>query len=301
MAYLDTPTASHVSNTQLKGFGYGLLAAAAWSLYTVASRSAVDAGFSALDLTSMRFVVAGLVFLPLLLRKGIRNLGGIGWTRGLLLSLGAGPLFSLLYVYGLSETPYTHGPVLSPSVVTLASIALAAMALGETISISKLLGASVVILGLYLVVSGGSNLFVQASAYDLLFIASGILWAVYTVLLRKWRLDPVLATASVALVSGLAMLPVLVLSADWSMLSEDMALTVFHASMQGVVAAGIAIVAFSRSVLLLGASKAGLFPSLVPILAVLLGVPFLGEVPGVVQSLGVAMATVGLLLTTFSR
>lgn len=301
MAFLTTYPPTIAQNDQLRGIGFGLLAASAWSFYTVASRSAVEAGYEALDLTALRYVVAALVFLPLLRKHGVKNLGGVGWGRGALLALGAGPLFSVLYVYGLSATPYTHGPVISPSAVTLASILLAAIILGETVSASRWIAAAIVVIGLYLVVSNGSSLLVEASPFDLFFVASGVLWAVFTVFLRKWHLDPVLATASVSVISGLVMLPVLIFAADWPHLLNDLALTGFHAAIQGVVAAGIAVVAFSKAVSLLGASKAGLFPSLVPVIAVILGMPLLNEIPTAVQTAGVALASIGLVIATVSK
>ena len=301
MSFTSTLPSVASNNSHLRGIGFGLIAASAWSFYTVASRSAVEAGFDAVDLTALRYVVAGLVFLPLLLSRGLKDLGGIGWRRGAALSLGAGPLFSLLYVFGLSVTPYAHGPVVSPSVVTLASILLAAVVLHERVSTSRWVAASVVVLGLYLVVSNGANLLVEASPYDFFFVASGVLWATYTVLLRNWQLDPVLATASVAITSAIVMLPVLVFAADWTQLLDDLLLTGFHAIMQGGVAAGIAVVAFSKAVALLGASKAGLFPSLVPVIAVLLGIPILDEFPSVVQIVGVALASIGLIMATMSK
>jgi len=60
-------------------------------------------------------------------------------------------------------------------------------------------------------------------------------------------------------------------------------------------------VAFSKAVSLLGASKAGLFPSLVPVIAVILGIPILDEIPSAVQLAGVAFASIGLILATTSK
>lgn len=301
VALSNETQADRAARDTMRGFGYGLLASGAWALYSVASRSAVESGFSAVDLTAIRYIVAALVFLPLVLRRGIGDLGGIGWGRGTVLALGAGPIFSLLYVYGLSVTPYTHGPVLSPSTVTLASLLLAALVLRERVSALHLAGAATVIVGLFLVVSAGDNLLEGASPFDLMFIASGFLWAGYTVMLRKWRLDPVLATASVAIVSGIAMLPLLVATGDWDTLTADVAETALHALMQGVVAAGLAVVAFSKAVSLIGASRAGLFPAMVPVLAILLGIPLLDEIPNAVQVMGVLTASAGLILTTLPR
>lgn len=284
----------------LAGIGFGLIAAAAWSGYTVASRAGVTAGFSAFDLTALRFIVAGLVLLPFVLRHGLRDLAGIGWWRGIVLALAAGPLFSGLYTYGLGMTPYAHGPVISPSVVTIGTLALGAVVLGERPGLFRLLGAVAVITGLFLVACG--EIFTgperAMSVYDLMFVASGLLWAGYTVLLRHWGLDPIAATAAVAVVSMIAVGPVYLATADYGRLFADPSMLALHAGMQGVVAAVIAILAFSQAVKLLGASGAGIFPSLVPVLAVLLGIPLLGEWPTNIQTVGIAAATLGLMFVS---
>lgn len=125
-----------------------------------------------------------------------------------ILALGAGPAFSGLYTYGLSMTPYTHGSVISPSVVTIGALGLAALFLGERIGAWRVLGTITVLAGLVLV-AGGDFLTLEGpafSAYDVLFVGSGLLWASYTVLLRRWRIDPIAATAAVAVVLGMALL-----------------------------------------------------------------------------------------------
>ena len=279
----------------LKGAGFGLLAAIAWSAYSVSSRAAVEAGFTAWDLTALRFIVAGVLLLPFVLRCGLATLGGVGWGRGLVLALGAGPLFSAVYTFGLSVTPFAHGPVISPSVVTLGSLGLAVLVLGERPDRLRLVGIGVVIAGLLLVAGDGGGLG-GASVYDLLFLVSGLLWAAYTVLLRLWRVDPIVATAAVAVLSMLAVAPAYAVSADPERLLAAPSSLLFHAAMQGVVAAVVAILAFSKAVAHLGAGTAGVFPSVVPVMAVVLGIPVLDEWPSVPQALGIALATAGLIL-----
>ncbi|QPH56051.1 DMT family transporter [Pontivivens ytuae] len=298
---LTRPVAAPTVDTRLvAGIGFGLIAAIAWSGYTIASRAGVMSGFSATDLTALRFIVAGLVMLPFVLRRGLATLAGIGWRRGILLALGAGPLFSGLYTYGLGVTPYAHGPVISPSVVTLGALGLAALVLGERPGPWRLIGTAAVVAGLVLV-AGGEALFGAEgdfTPYDLLFVGSGLLWAGYTVLLRRWQLDPIAATAAVAVVSMIAIAPAYLLTADYGRLFADPGALAFHALMQGVVAAVVAILAFSKAVALLGAGRAGIFPSLVPVLAVVLGIPFLGEWPTAAQVVGIAVATAGLFLAS---
>jgi drug/metabolite transporter (DMT)-like permease len=58
------------------------------------------------------------------------------------------------------------------------------------------------------------------------------------------------------------------------------------------------MLAYSRAVMLLGAARAPLLPSLVPVLAILIGVPLTGEVPDTVQWAGLTLVTAGFLVAT---
>jgi drug/metabolite transporter (DMT)-like permease len=53
--------------------------------------------------------------------------------------------------------------------------------------------------------------------------------------------------------------------------------------------------AFSRAIALLGVSRAVLFPAIVPALAVLLGIPLLGEWPTAIQIAGLCLVSAGLM------
>ncbi len=282
------------------GIIFGLIAAMAWASYTVASRAGLTSGLTALDLTGVRFIVAGLILSPFVFREGFWWLAGLGWRRGLILTFLSGPPFILLYIYGLGVTPYTHGPVITPSVVALGALAMATIFLGEQVSFTRLLGTTAVLAGLCLVVGGDVFLGLSASLsiYDLMFVAAGFLWAGYTILLRRWKIAPVSATAVVALLSMFAIAPFFVAMADFAKLAAAPADIITQAFMQGMVAAIIAVIAFNKAVSMLGAARAGLFPSLVPVFATVLGIPFLGEWPTMMQVLGIGAATIGLVLAS---
>jgi drug/metabolite transporter (DMT)-like permease len=66
-----------------------------------------------------------------------------------------------------------------------------------------------------------------------------------------------------------------------------------HGGLQGVVT----MVAYSQAVVLLGVSRAVLFPAIVPAVSVLVGIPIVGEVPGPLQIAGLVFVTIGLLIT----
>ncbi len=66
---------------------------------------------------------------------------------------------------------------------------------------------------------------------------------------------------------------------------------------QGVIAGAGATYLFARAVVLLGASRAVLFPSLVPPFTLMIAYVAIGEAPSVVQLVGLAVVVVGFQLT----
>jgi drug/metabolite transporter (DMT)-like permease len=65
---------------------------------------------------------------------------------------------------------------------------------------------------------------------------------------------------------------------------------------QGLLAGIVGVLAFTRTVELLGASRAAVFPALVPVAAILIGVPMNGEWPSAAQWLGLVVVTLGLMI-----
>src|SRR5437764_15021628 len=76
------------------GVACGAGAALFWAAGFVAARHGIAAGFSPADIILHRYVWAGLVCLPLLVRAGLADLGGIGWAKAVLLTLAGGPTFA---------------------------------------------------------------------------------------------------------------------------------------------------------------------------------------------------------------
>src|ERR1700730_17391512 len=69
-----------------------------WAFGFVAARHGVLVGLSPLVLSLHRFVWSGLIFLPFMAASGLRDLGGVGWRHGILLT-GLRGLPLALWVY----------------------------------------------------------------------------------------------------------------------------------------------------------------------------------------------------------
>src|SRR5260370_1884656 len=75
----------------------------------------------------------------------------------------------------------------------------------------------------------------------------------------------------------------------------------FQATYQGLLMSGVAIVAFNRSVALLGAGAASAMIALLPATASILAIPVLSEVPTPAESAAILVIAVGVLLAARPR
>jgi len=124
----------------LQGVAWGFTAALIWGGYLAFARAGIVGGLAPLDFALLRYGTAALLVLPLLPRLGLRDLGGIGWRRGAVLALFAGPAFILLGTWGYRYAPLAHGAVVQPATVTVATMLLAMLLLRERITPRRWLG-----------------------------------------------------------------------------------------------------------------------------------------------------------------
>jgi drug/metabolite transporter (DMT)-like permease len=280
------------------GIAVGIaMALGAASSFSVA-RGGILHGVRPEDITLLRFCVAGLIFLPFVIHRGLFRLAGIGWRLGIVLAITAGPLAAFLQVAGYAFAPLAHGAVLVPMSVTVFCSVLAVLLLKERQGPAHVVGTATIMLGLVLIggeglTSGGAGVWIG----DLMFIGSGLLWASYTLLFRYWRLDAVAGIAAVSVLSLAVMAVVYPLFFSvphlLSLPARELAL---QAITQGLLSGTFATIAYNWVVVLLGAGRAVLFPALVPGLAIVIGIPVLGETPSLVQLLGLACAMLGLAI-----
>jgi drug/metabolite transporter (DMT)-like permease len=167
---------------------------------------------------------------------------------------------------------------------------------GERPGPARLAGLALVVVGLVLVGwPGVGSAGERTWLGDLFFVLGGVLWGLFTVLARRWQVDPLRATAMVWTLA-LVYLPIYAAFAGSRLLQAPRGEVVFQALYQGVGVAIVALALYSWSIRVLGASFASLFMPLVPVLGMLLAVPVLGEIPARIQLVGVLGVSVGMAL-----
>ena len=280
---------------QRDGILCGLGAAIIWGAWPVVSRLAVVDSLTPYDVAALRFGVAGLVLLPFFLRRTTPKRTGIGWLRALVLACGAGVPYVVVSVEGLRYAPAGHAGLIVPSCMLGFTTLGAWLFFGDRPGGLRLLGLASILLGLLLV--GWTALAGAAPGAwrgDLLFIGSGFLWAAYTLGARAWSVSPWQATALVSVLSLLLYLPPYLAVAGLRLLDAPLVPLLGQAVFQGLAAAILALLLYTRAVALLGAARGALFAALVPGMAILLAIPLLDEWPGLGELAGLSLVTLGM-------
>jgi drug/metabolite transporter (DMT)-like permease len=285
------------SSSVAVGIACGVGASLFWAAGFAGARHGLDAGFTPADLTVHRYAWAGVVLLPMVLRGGFGDLNGIGWGRGIVLTLLGGPGFALLSYAGLLLVPLGHGGVIQPSCATLGGVLLAVLLLHERLGMMRAAGAAIIVCGL--IVIGGEavvTIGTQGIFGDLVFVLAGLTFALFGALLRLWRIPANTASAVISVLTLFGVPVHWALGGFERMIELGLWENVLQAVLQGVLAGPGALYLFIRSVGLLGAARASVFPALVPPFVLLIGWLVLGEPPTALQLTGLVIVLVGFRL-----
>ena len=305
-----------------KGVAAAVVTILLWTSFIVVTRGSADPArapeLGPYDLAFTRILGAALLMLPLgwwMVRRdraggaaaGASSFGGLSplpmaltWKVG----VPGGLVFALCAYLGFMFAPASHAAVLMPGSLPLWTTLLAVVVLGIPVTPARALGLALIVAGA-LVVGGRSLLqaFDGGSVWigDLLFMTGAVGWAFYGVLARRHALEPVRATVAVTVLAfctyvpvylaliALGVVPPRLLHAPWGVV-------VFQMIFQGVGSVVVSGIAFVRMVQYFGPVRSTMLTSVVPALAALGGVVFLGEPLGVGLVMGLALVTAGIVV-----
>jgi drug/metabolite transporter (DMT)-like permease len=280
------------------GIVAALFAVSVWAAWIPVTRLGVVTRLSAWDVSALRFGVAGLVLLPVLVRRWRE----VPWRRvGPLAALvaGAGVPYLMAFGSGLTIANSGQGAVLGPG-ANSALVALFAFALlGERPSRLRALGLAITLTGVALVILHDVALgAVRLGGFALILFASS-LWATYTVASRLLHLEPVLNAAVVCVLNAVLYLPFYVAGGGLARLAAAPAGDVWlQAIYQGLITSVFALIAYAYAVQRLGPTVASSFTPLSPVLAAAFGWLLLGDALDSATALGLGLVAVGVIVAT---
>lgn len=267
---------------------------AIYSSNLVVTRYSVLNGLTALDLTALRYSVAGVVLLPYFFRLGVRDLGGLGWPKAIVLSCLAGAPYFVLFFYGLSFAPSAHAAVLNPSIVPSVVFVGTVLLRRERFSLVRGLSLALIVIGVVLVTGASFSEQGPVLLGDALLLCTGISWGLFTLLTKEWELRPMQAATIISVLS-LAYLPPYFLFACCHFDSASVSHVVLQAVFQGIINSIAALYLLTYAVRQLGVLMTSLFSPVVPVITTMLAIALLGEVPAAVQWAGLIIVVAGML------
>ncbi|HUL82121.1 MAG TPA: DMT family transporter [Gammaproteobacteria bacterium] len=282
------------SDSPVAGAVFGVLASLIWAGFPAITKLSMASTLTAWDVTALRFGTAGLLLLPIFVRRG---LGSLRWPAALLLVCGAGAPYVLLTAGGLAFAPAAHMGVITPSCMLLFSTLGSWTLLGDRPEGGRIAGVLTIFAGIVMLGWDGlSNHGSRTWLGDTMFVLGGLFWAGYTIGSRAWAVAPFHATVIVAVLSMLLYVPGYAVIEGAHLAAAPWTEIAIQAIFQGILSAVVALVFYTRSVALLGAARGAVFAALVPSFSLLFAIPILHEVPTRLQVLGVVLVTGGMVL-----
>jgi drug/metabolite transporter (DMT)-like permease len=229
----------------------------------------------------LRFAVAAVLLWLYCRVRGIdvrMTRGDLPVVLGVALTSVAG--YNILFLYGVTLAPASHGAVIVPGLIPGATMLLARVVLGERIETRRALGVGIAVAGLVLVVGPELEGGATTALGDLLFAVSAFLWAIYTLIGRAAmrRFHAAAITFLGTAVGAAILLPLALLApggfGDPVAASARAIGGVLYLATFGTV---LSFVFFYEGVRQLGAARAAAYAVLVPLFGVTLAVLLLGE------------------------
>jgi drug/metabolite transporter (DMT)-like permease len=279
-----------------------LLATVFWGGTAVAGKIVI-AGLPPLTAGVLRYGVAALL-LGLAFRRRLPNLGTLGpGELALLLAVGALGTFlnHVLFFFGLVWAPAAHGALIPPTTSPIWMLLLAARLGRERVGRAQVVGIGLCLAGVVLVIrperlatAGGVGVLFG----DLLFLAGGFTWALYShlskVAMQRLSAGGILAVGMA--VGSVLLLPFALAERPWAALvtaGPASWLALAYLTLTGTV---LAFLWWNVAIRRLGTGGAAAFSNLVPVFGVLAAWLVLGERLTAPQIIGGGLALVGVLV-----
>lgn len=283
--------------SRLIGYVWMSVAISIWASWLVLTSSGVTTDLAPIDLAGLRAIVPAFVLAPMLWRHR-RDVIQLGITKILLLSAYGAP-FTLCVGYGLGYAPVAHAGAMVPSLMPVVVTVAGCLVLGQRITPPQFFSAFLIVAGASVIVLHPSNVspVEEIGIGHTLFLTGAVFWASFTLTVRRCAISPFLATAIVGTVSAIGLAPVWVLTGLSSMGSASAQDIWFQVVFQGVITGLVSLYAFGEALRRLGLVATRL-SALTPVVATLLAVPILSQVPNTIEVAALGLVVAGLLVAS---
>jgi len=279
------------------------LTALLWSTNFIIGRAVRD-DVSPAALNFLRWAIALLILVPITLRDLQAHRATLmrHWKLIALLGFTGIAAFQTLGYVALTTTTALN-TILLLALAPLAIVALSWLALGERVTRVQALGLGISLVGAAVLILHGDPATLaemRFNAGDLWMLLAVVLWAVYSVLLRRRPAEvPPLALHTMSVAAGtLWMLPAFGWQATHGSALPSSTAAWMAVGFIAVFSSALAHALWVRGVATIGPNRAGVFIHLIPVFGAVLAITFLDEELAAYHAAGAALALCGIVLTS---
>lgn len=299
------------SPTQFAGYLTISIVVLVWAGFALSVRAISSTALAPADVAMIRFLVPALVLLPWLPQR-IKQFRQVSKTNLLLVLIGGVPFFLIASAGGaLTSAAYVGTLIAGTSPLFVAMIGV--LFFKQSLSAKTLVSLGVIVAGAAVLVLSrtgadqGSLLnglglqspLLQGVGY---LLSAAIMWAAYTIGLKRSGLDAIGNALLVAWCSPILLLICVLTDIAPTAIGQFSFADAFpFIVVQGLGVGVIATVGYSYAINLLGAEKSATIGSFAPVLTALLAVPLLGESVSPMLLLGIGITVCGVILATRSQ
>lgn len=253
-----------------------------------------------LAFAGLRFAMATVILLAVLQwREGSIGAPREAWWPLVWMGVLSNTLYQAFFMYGLEHTSVANASLIvatTPLIVAFLGAATGIEALRRPVVTGGLLGFS----GVTLILAGkGAALGIDRLAGDAAVFGAVLCWAVFTLGVRALRVP--ISTLRLTALTMLTGTPGLLLlgggdlrTLAWASLSGRAWTGVAYSTLLAIV---VAYVMWNNGVRVVGSARTAIFNSAIPLVAMLVAWPLLGEHPRAIQIGGAALIVGGVLLS----
>ncbi|EKD22332.1 MAG: hypothetical protein ACD_87C00041G0002 [uncultured bacterium] len=208
------------------------------------------------------------------------------------------------FIYMAMQTTTAINAVLVNSCIPIIIVLISWIGYKDRLSVRQCFGVATSLCGVMLIISRGdlATLYhLQFNTGDILVFIAAILWAQYSVNLKKYPrgLHPLTYQIAIVMVGLTFLLPLYLLEISTGRILTVTISTMITILYVAIFASVLAFIFWNRAVTMLGANIAGPFIHLMPVFSTVLAVIFLGETLTGNHILAILLIFGGIFLTTF--
>ncbi|MBI6854104.1 DMT family transporter [Pseudomonas cichorii] len=278
-------------------YAFPLLTILIWAANTVITKAS-SLVISPSEIGFYRWLLAGLLFTPFMLRPVWKNRARIKPVLGKIVILGVlgMAVYQSLAYFAAGMTTATNMGIIQ-SLVPMMALGLSIACLGNRLTFGALLGAVLSFAGVVVVVSAGNlGALVEQGINrgDAMVLVAAAAYAVYSTLLKKWQLclPPLQLLYLQILVAIIVLFPLFILSPRTGLNMSNIPMVLYAAIPTSMLAPWL----WMTSIMRLGPSRTTLFFNLMPIATALIAAAFLGERLALYHLAGGALTLCGVIL-----